>query len=144
MKTSLKSDKNDLFEKSQNKAGIFKSVSFKLIMLFLFISGFSKSYAQNSDREEYMIATISGSFYNIKLFIDYNPDNIEKKPKVEKDSSGNPILFASKSAALNYIAKQGWLILHPISDNQFPGNNGDAFIFKRNVTGLKNLKNINN
>lgn len=144
MKTSILNAKDNLLQKSQNKTGSFKSVLFKLISLLFLVICINTAYSQNSDREEYMIATISGSFYNIEIFIDYNPDNKEKRPKVEIDSSGKPILFVSKSAALNYIAKQGWLLLYPIKDTQYPINSGDIFIFRRNVVGLTNPKNRNN
>ena len=125
-----------IFLKNDNIYQLYKAGLLKLIWVIFFSVIIESSQAQNLEKEEYMIATISGSYYNIQVYIDYNPDNIQRRIKAEKDSTGEVILFASTSAALNYIVQKGWLLLYPLPTNEYTKGNEYNFIFRRS----KNVK----
>jgi hypothetical protein len=105
------------------------STKIKLSVLLLFF--FSFGYAQNSGKEEYLLARVERGFLNsnFHLFTDYNTRKGKDTYEIVRDSSERKIEFETTSAALSYLGKKGWNIVSVIPD--LPPR--ILYLFKRNI-----------
>jgi chaperonin cofactor prefoldin len=105
-----------------------------MLFSFAFING----HAQNTEKEEYLIArTVVKNIGKILLYIDYSEatgkDYIAPDDAVY-DSTGTTIKFKSESAALNYLAKKSSWIMVSATPLNYQGSTYETkYIFKRKI-----------
>ena len=96
------------------------------------------AFAQNTEKEEYLIArTVVKGIGKVLLYIDYSEatgrDYIAPDDAVY-DSSGVTIKFKSESAALNYLAKKSSWIMVSATPLNYQGSTVETkYIFKRKL-----------
>jgi hypothetical protein len=130
--------------KTSSTTQLFHTRKLKLLALVIFSLACSSSYAQNADKEEYLIARVAGSGNYYKLYIDYSNYTLkENYPMGEpiNDSLGKTMRFASETAALNYIGKLSWVMFAVIPPPPAGTGSDTKYIFKRKlITETSQLK----
>jgi len=107
-----------------------------LFTLLLFSMSAISTSAQNTEKEEYLIARPRGSGSNFVLFIDYSNYTVKENfPMGEavNDSLGKTMKFESESAALNYIAKKSWVMVSVVPVLSQGTSIETKYIFKRKI-----------
>ncbi len=111
------------------------------LLLFLIVA--TSTTAQNTDKEEYLVARIKPSGFGTTywLYLDYSEakgkDYIDPTDAVYDDSLGHRFRFKSESAVLNYLANQSWVILSVIPILSQGSSLETKYIFRRKVTGQR-------
>jgi len=109
-----------------------KQLLFFLFLLVVFI----KVEAQDDIKKgKFALVSIrldaGQGMYEIR--IDTGQAPITKKASIMKDGSGNPILFVSPAAALNFFDGLGWKLQKVLNDSEAPGGIGSnhSFLFRK-------------
>jgi hypothetical protein len=112
----------------------------KTIFTLLVSISMISANAQNTGKEEYLTARIVSKDYAnaYVLYLDYS--ELKGKNYIDPnypvwDSSRFTFKFKSESAALNYLAKQSWIIVAVIPILYQGSSSETKYIFRRKITG---------
>lgn len=108
-----------------------------IFTLLLFTICTISSNAQNTEKEEYLIARTKGFGDSYVLYLDYSNYTVKENYPLDEpinDSLGKTMKFRSESAALNYVASLSWTMFAVLpSNSQGLVNVTTKYIFKRKV-----------